>query len=283
MKKNRLKTTMLTVYLLFASIAFANAVVFVSTTGNDANNGLTWATSKRTIQAGATLAATQPDKTVWVARSTVVVPQYLENVSLPVGVLVYGGFAGTEDPLTFDLKTRNFVANETVVQPTAPANPANPAFTLLGGNRVDGFTIRNGAALQGAAINHASGGNAVVANCVIKNNTSFRGAGIFAQNGNLSVTKCTFSDNTAQDTALFANPAGGGIYAENCSLSVSQSTFTNQIAKVSVNNATSAKGGAIFANEGSICSIERCTFNRCQATGGTVGTVYTWGGAIYVS
>ena len=285
MKKSRLIVCiLLSASLLFVPALSAHAVVFVTTTGNDlTGDGLTWATAKRTIQAGVTLAVGQPDKTLWVARSTVPVPQYLENVSVPIGVLVYGRFAGTENPLTFDLTTRNFVANETVVQPTAPAIPANPAFTLLGGNRIDGFTIQSGAAVQGAAVFYTAGSTAIVAYCVIKNNASVRGAGIFAQNGILSALSCTFTDNTAQDIALTPGPAGGGIYADNCALSVSQCAFAGQLANVSLNNATAAKGGGIYASAGTICAIEGSRFNACLATGDTVATYTVWGGAAYVS
>ena len=75
-------------------------VIYVSPSGNDANDGLTWATAKRTVQAGLNAAAAGDQ--VWVAAGT-----YVENITLKSGVALYGGFAGTET----DLSGRNWAAN----------------------------------------------------------------------------------------------------------------------------------------------------------------------------
>jgi predicted outer membrane repeat protein len=280
LRRKRMKTrARLLLMFLIASLSIpASAVVFVSTTGNDGNTGLSWAQAKRTIQAGATLAASQPDLTVWVEKNTVPIPAYVENVSVPVGVLIYGGFDGTEDPLTFNLDDRVFTP-PTVVQPLVAATSI---FTTLGSNRIDGFTIENGAALLGAAIMNASG-SIIVANCIIQNNASHLGGGIYATNGYLSVTDSQFIHNHAEDSVGNPDAQGGAIYTLNSTLIVTDCEFTEDFAQIDTNNLGTAKGGAIYAEDGtSTVTIQRSTFDSCVILG-KVATHYAYGGAIYVT
>ncbi len=79
-------------------------VIHVKTTGNDSNDGLSWGTAKRTVQTG--LDASAPGDQVWVAAGT-----YVERITLPDGVALYGGFLGTEG----DLGARNWTLNQTVI------------------------------------------------------------------------------------------------------------------------------------------------------------------------
>ncbi|MCE5314224.1 MAG: right-handed parallel beta-helix repeat-containing protein [Armatimonadota bacterium] len=264
--------------LIFSCCLPASAVVFVSTTGNDANSGLTWADAKRTIQAGATLAASQIDLTVWVEKNTVLVPAYVENVSVPAGVLIYGGFDGTEDPLTFDLNDRDF-STPTVVH---PAVSTTSIFTNAGGNRIDGFTVENGAATFGGAM-IALTANLIVANCIIQNNTSHLGGGIYVTNGYLSVRDSQFIDNTARDSVGNPDAKGGAIYTFDSTLNVSGCDFTTNLANVSVIDSGTAYGGGIYAEGGSGVTVQRCQFATCKATGGTVATHYSYGGAMYIT
>ncbi|MCX6376221.1 MAG: chitobiase/beta-hexosaminidase C-terminal domain-containing protein, partial [Armatimonadetes bacterium] len=62
-------------------------VLHVSPDGSDTNDGLSWAASKRTVQAA--LNAAVPGDRVWVAAGT-----YNEPIALMRGVALYGGFAG---------------------------------------------------------------------------------------------------------------------------------------------------------------------------------------------
>ena len=64
-------------------------VVFVAKTGSDANNGLSWATAKATVQAG--LSAAVAGDEVWVAAGT-----YVERITLTAEAALYGGFTGGE-------------------------------------------------------------------------------------------------------------------------------------------------------------------------------------------
>ena len=109
------------------------ATIYVSTAGNDANDGLTWATAKKTVQAGLN-AAVSGDQ-VWVAAGT-----YVQCITLKAGVALYGGFAGTET----DLSQRNWTANLTILDGNQAGSVVTSPAGATGTTRIDGFTIRNG-------------------------------------------------------------------------------------------------------------------------------------------
>lgn len=291
----------LALVLFIASTLPASAIIFVSTTGNDGNTGVDWANAKRTIQAGVTTAAGEADKTVWVAQNMVPVPQYVENVTVPAGVLVYGSFVGNEDPLTFDINTRNFAANPSIVD---PAVAATSIFTLNDGCRLDGFVVENGAAALGAGVLTVANSNCTIANCTIRNNSSATsGAGLQATAAVagviVNVTACTFSGNTSDlgggvfadgvnltvngGSTFTGNTAryGGAIYAVNRYLSATGVTFAGNVARDTVIALNSA-GGAIFAKSETVY-LTACTFtdNTAQVTFTPNGVAQ--GGGVYAA
>ncbi|MCE5323688.1 right-handed parallel beta-helix repeat-containing protein [bacterium] len=254
------------------------AVVFVSTTGNDGNTGLSWAQAKRTIQAGATLAASQPDLTVWVEKNTVLVTAYVENITVPTGVLIYGGFDGTEDPATFNLDDRVF-SPPTVVQPLVSTTSI---FTTSGTNRIDGFTIENGAALLGGGIKTTDGTSLIVANCIFNNTTSHYGAGIYAQDGYLSVSNTEFSNESAADSAGNPGAYGGAIYTNGATLIVADCIFWGDNAQIYTVDPGITQGGAIYAEGGTSVTVQRSKFTYCNSRVGNVTMCQSYGGAIYI-
>ena len=64
-------------------------VIYVSITGNDANDGSSWGKSKRTIQKAIDAATT--GKQIWVSTGS-----YSETVTPKDGIPIYGGFSGSE-------------------------------------------------------------------------------------------------------------------------------------------------------------------------------------------
>jgi len=148
-------------------------IIYVSPQGNDANNGLSWATAKRTVQAGINAAApsTAGGAQVWVKAGV-----YNERINLRSEVHVYGGFAGNESTRA----QRNLLANESVLDGqaggtvvTVPMNTTNAT--------IDGFTIRNGLGGDGGGISLAFAGNGpvVISNNFIRDNQAVTGAGIY--------------------------------------------------------------------------------------------------------
>lgn len=73
-----------------------------------------------------------------------------------------------------------------------------------------------------------------------------RGAGVYARDSNVTITRCTFADN-------FAEVSGGGIFADDSKLVVSNSTFSGCRAgfqPVSGGPDDNGKGGAIHVSAG---------------------------------
>ncbi len=306
MKKRCLLVSALFMSILIVILALpGGAVVFVDgISGNNANTGLgTWANAKATIGAGVAVAAGQPDLTVWVRKTA-----YVDSVIVPTGVKVYGGFNGNELP-PYDLSLRTFVP-ATIVQPPA----GGTAFTLNGGNVIDGFTIRAGVALAIArGVHVVPGATATVSQCIIQNfqaiggkgggiladgvvgntigltvqktqfsnNAAASGGSIWASNGFASLVECTFSGDLVSDAYGAPPIAGASVYTEGCSLSVLSCSFTNGIARVTAGAITLVQGGAIYASGGANCSVSGCHFDNCVATG--LNAVHTaQGGAICV-
>jgi len=184
MKMNTRFPIALLACLLVASSGRAGDIHVVGSTGNDALDGATWATSVRSIGRALVLAAQQagPD-TIHVSAGT-----YAENVLVERGdVSLLGGYpagGGARDP----------VANPTIVDGSATA----PAITISGGSGrvvlhsvlVDGFTFRNGAPLGRANIFGAGAGvfmeesEVVLSHNVIESNLitgdGWLGAGLYS-------------------------------------------------------------------------------------------------------
>lgn len=89
--------------LFQATTISAQTTYFVSNSGNDSNNGLSWATAKATINGAMALITSPYDDSVFVATGT------YPACSIKNGTHVYGGFAGTEaylyerQPLTYGI------------------------------------------------------------------------------------------------------------------------------------------------------------------------------------
>ena len=241
--------------------------------GGTGPDGLSWSNAFGTIQAGITAAASQTEKTVWVAAGT-----YTENIALSSGIQLYGGFAGTESPSDPDVyANRDFITNETKIHPLASGAIA----TAASGTRIDGFTIENGSGTLGGAV-YCTGTTCAIAYDKIQNNSAHLGGGIYATGTGLVVSESTFLNNAASDTALAPGIAqGGGIWIQNGSLIATHCSFEGQTATVTLGDG-SAKGGGIYASGGTSVRLNRCIFDSCIVSG-TVDTHIDWGGGIYAS
>jgi parallel beta-helix repeat protein len=171
--------------------------IYVFTAGNDANDGLSWATAKQKVQTGLN-AATAGDQ-VWVAAGT-----YVENITLKADVALYGGFAGGET----ERQQRDWRTNRTILD----GNRAGSVVTVPAGAtpsaRIDGFTIANGKTsftlpnyMGGGIV--AVGASPTIANNVIRDNIANDGGGIYLKNSAAVIVNNTISGNSAI--------AGGGL------------------------------------------------------------------------
>jgi len=196
------------------------------------HDGETWETAFLTIQEGVDAAAelvaqkqTYEGPMVWVAEGT-----YAETVTLTDGVVVWGGFDGTEALiLQWSPKgPETIIDGEGVRRCLAGADGVVGWMTLRGGmagsggaayveNSVSIFIscrfVQNQAG-NGGAIHNATDANCLLLNCVFDGNTaSGLGGAIFNEGTAVSiVTNCTFARNMAE--------VGGGMYSGRDSASV---------------------------------------------------------------
>jgi len=141
------------------------------------------------------------------------------------------------------------------------ADPANVVF--------DALTVTGGTAIGfGGGIENESNGNLTVSNCTISNNSALNGGGIdHRTNGNLTITNSTISGNA---TSFY----GGGIYIDSGgTVKLFNSTFSG-------NNAPN-NGGAILHSGTGAVQISNCTISQNSSNSG--GGIESDGGTVTVA
>jgi len=223
---------------------FTPTVVYVSSSGDDANDGSSWTLAKQSVQAGVNAAAGSRGGEVWVAAGT-----YPERVTLKAGVLVYGGFAGIET----NRDARDWSSNVTILDGGAQGSVVSAPFGS-GICAVDGFVIRNGVN-SGVA---CSSSMPRIANNTITGNTGANGGGISCATASARILDNTVVGNTA-------TTSGGGIWCDRSSPPISNNTVLNNIAGTS--------GGGIY------CTGSSPTISSNQIAGNSAGSGN--GGGVY--
>ncbi len=200
-------------------------IIYVKTDGQ--GDGSSWANATSNLQeAMETAILYDPVTTIWVAQGTYTVSDY--SFQVKEELKLYGGFEGIE-PANYDLNQRDFMNHASVVDGNNALRVLNQGSALSETTAavVDGFTIRNGNADNGAGAYLLD--NMTLANCTIEQNTaSDKGGGIYAENA--TVENCFVRNNTAKQ--------GGGIYANNTL--IVQSHIGNNLATV--------QGGGLYLN-----------------------------------
>ena len=258
---------------------FYSGIVYVTPTGAGSHSGESWDNAVSSI-AEAQYIALMCNADVWVAAGT-----YYGDTSstsknaftMKKGVSLYGGFAGNE-PADYDLNLRDFETNASILD-------GNSARRVLSMNEdmhtdiqavCDGFTIQNGIAPDG----FDGGGvemykDAVLRNCMIRNNTATRNGGGIYMNGG-TVANCQIFNNTA-------NKDGGGVEVQGTEAST-QNIISNCL--IFNNTATYYSGGVEFTvNYDTNSIIKNSTIVRNKAIGasggisgrGTIHNSIIWG------
>jgi parallel beta-helix repeat protein len=223
---------------------FHNYTIYVSTTGDDVNDGLSWATAVRTIQKGIDLAGSS-GWTVLVANGTYT---GANNKNLDFkGKAIYLKSVGGAANCIIDCERsgRGFYlrTNET----------ANSI--------VDGFTILNGSPSGYGGGIYCFQSSPAITNCKIVGGSGSNGGGIACYSSNATISNCVVTDNSASE--------GGGIWCYGSNVSITNCAI--------IKNEADTYGGGIRCSTGANPTITNCTI------AGNAGTGDCSGGGIYSS
>lgn len=161
-------------------------------------------------------------------------------------VAIRGGFAGNEDPATFNPINRDWAAHPTILSGDLSGNDSLGS-GRTGDNSLHVLTARNvdiSAVLEGVSVN---GGNSDGIPWNGSNND--RGGGLYVENATPTLANCGFTANYAS--------MGGAVYAQSTSGMVIRSCYFTQNSSVS---------GAIYTS-GANLSLDHCVFSSNSAVG----------------
>lgn len=221
-----------------------SAVLYVDQSAKGNNDGSSWQNAFTTIDAAIVVA--KPSWQIWVAKGhyTIGAPGSQAVVAMPAGVAMYGHFKGTEAGLADrDLTS----SNDTVLDGQSGARVVIGASNAV----LDGFTLQNGSALQGAGL-YASGVTALtISNCRISGGkSSGSGAGIYAVGSNLVIESSVVASNQAPGTAF-----GGGIDLESTTATIDHCEISQNVG---------GTGGGLYANASKL-TVTNTLFDSNQA------------------
>ncbi len=223
--------------LTFANFASAMDIIYkVSTNGDDANDGLTWATAKRTIQGALDVAEYGDD--IWVAQGTYYPTdgsykyrwsgtddselRYF-SFKLKNGVKIYGGFPaeGAEFKDRDTTKYPTILSGDVGVKNTDTDNSYH--VIIIDDEEIDDLTILDGLTISGGYNDFTTGsshryfGSAIylvngvplIRNCIFINNytggkDSYQGSTVHLFNkAGAYITNCTFDKNKSYITSSY--------------------------------------------------------------------------------
>jgi len=272
------------------SILFVN----INASGND--DGSSWTHAFTDLQRSLSFAAGAPNivDQVWVTAGTYTPTIKLERddnrtakFQLINGLSIYGGFAGTEDPTTFNLTSRDFSMNETILSGDIGVTGDNTdnSYHVFYGTKLncsavlDGFTITGGNAngvdhLDGGGMYNNSNSSPTLRNCIfVSNSAQSQGGGLFNWNSsNPTLDSCVFSNNSADIGAGMFDLESSNPFLTNCSFESNAATtqgggISNTNSNPSLTtcsfeeNAATVQGGGI-CNQGSHPTLNACDFNN---------------------
>ncbi len=220
------------------------------------------------------------------------------------GVALFGGFAGDENPVTFDLNDRDFVVNETILTGDLAGDDhadfghnnenSHQVVTSSGTDEtavMDGFTVTGGLAnapkYYGGGVYNISGSPTLI-NCTISMNEASSGGGIYNLSGSLTLINCFVNSNWSSGPG--SSSGGGGIWNEtgtlrmvNCTLRGNQARndgggLYNDSSELTMIGCTfdgnSASDGGGLYNNSSDLNMSGCTFDDNSASDGNGGGIY---------
>jgi parallel beta-helix repeat protein len=257
------------------------AVFRVSPTGNDANDGSTWAKAKRAAQAALDAAAAAGGGEVWLAAGVypelLTVPPYTRLLgrmdgSAPGAATVDAGNAGTA--ITIAPGAARVVVNDLSVVNGRAVDGAGIRCGYGSASEMHRIAISNCIAASSSADIISRGGGIYVYSAMlalkdsnVAGNTAHMGGGIEASNSTISIENCAISWNTTI-TETGAG-AGGGLNVGSSQWNVTDSLFSG-------NAADSGAGASVNCSLAPGSGFERCGFtdNVASSAGGGLADGY---------
>jgi gliding motility-associated-like protein len=232
--------------------------IYVNAAATGMNTGASWQNAFTDLQN----ALTTPNTEIWVTSNT----QTAQNTafSLPDGAALYGGFSGTETTL----QDRNIHC-----KPKTKLTTANPIDALLkvknlpNGGLLDGFEFtaqQNGGTERGAVFVENS--DLKIENCVFIRNWGYSGAGLVVLN-NTNKTVCIAKTKFLENQT---SVRGAAIWAENTNLKAENLLF---VANTQTNQ-NNADGSVVYINDvtNGNYSFNHCTFTQNEVTNAVIHT-----------
>ena len=261
------------VWIMLAGAAgLQAAVVYVKAGAPEGGDGQSWATAYKYLQDALTAARNSGGTIteIWVAAGTyqpdrdaaeaLGTGDRTATFSLISGVALRGGFAGNEDPTTFNLANRNFAAHASILSGDLAGNDG-PGFVNMEENSyhvVTGNGTNNTATLDGFVIQSGNGvdndvgsgggilvgdGSLKVVHCRFTRNYAFWGGACSIYSGNPpEISACIFEGNRVEG-------GGGAIEVYSSNLKLRDCVFVGNVAGF---------GGAIAAGDN--LTLSNCTF-----------------------
>ena len=240
-------------------VSMAEATRYVTTNGNDAADGMSWATAKATIQAG--ISITPPGGLVLVSN----------------GVYAAGGAfaAGLTNrvAITKDVTVQSVNGPEvTIIQGQGPmGTEAVRCAYVADGTALIGFTLTNGFTRDSYNYQEGAGGGVycvstggIISNCVLTGNSAYYGGGAYRG----ALHNCVLTGNSANWNG--GGTAGGTL--NNCTLTGNSADYGGGAHYGTLNNCILTSNSASYYGGGGSGG----TFYNCTLTG---NSAYSGGGA----
>jgi len=269
--------------------------IFVDAAANGASDGSTWTDAHTDLQTA--MDSAEPGDVIWVAAGSYH-PGTTRSSSFVLhdGVAIYGGLAGDEDPLSFNLSSRDILANETILDGLLPDGERTYHVLSATGvdekTVVDGFTITRGSA-DGVTQNQQDvGGGALIVDAspvfrrcrFVENEAGTRGGAVHVDRGSPTFVHCAFFLNRSTVTQG-ENNYGGAFFATGSTLTFARPTLLNCLFvgnTAGVGNGGS--GGAIYVTPSTLLTVINCTIAHNFAdtdAGGVFGSPTVVGSTIW--
>jgi len=267
--------------------AFAGIVYVSATSGDDLNDGSSWALAKQTIQAGVDAAAS--NDTVLVTNGT-----YNTGGRIPPGQVLCPARVVIDKAVS--VISVNGPSNTFIMGQGPRGDNAIRCVWMTNNTHLTGFTLTNGFTVTGVGDNDENGGgicvvgvSSTISNCLILTCQANYGGGVYggtlyncslignsaAEDGGGAyrgtLNSCTLSENNS------GHMGGGASYADlnNCTLSNNSAGAGGGVSQGTLNNCTLSNNAAVsFGGGASYADLNNCTLignNSGYYGGGTYG------------